>query len=246
MSALRESGAALFDERGLSPDAPLAIRWGAASIAGYLRLAYATGRAEVLRPDFHARAMESPGGSYIGVFWHRVIGLATFFYPRRIRRACLVSRSRDGELLARIVVSLGSRAVRGSSNALDGRAKGGATALRGLARATEEGFHIIVTPDGPKGPAEHLKAGVVMLGAITGRPIVPLGVAVSRFVRLPTWDGTFVPLPFARFVLDYGEPLQVPPDTRDEAIETSRAELERRLREADARAWIHLRREAPR
>ena len=85
-----------------------------------------------------------------------------------------------------------------------------------------------------------------MLGAMTGRPIVPLGFAVSRFARLPTWDGTLLPLPFARFVLSYGEPLRVPPERGEEAIEASRADLERRLREADARAWAHLRMEAPR
>ena len=246
MSAARETGAPPFDESGLNPRAPFFVRLAGSSIAGYLRLVRATARGEVLDPDFHAHAVASPGGAYIGALWHRNLAMPHVFYPARLRRACLVSRSRDGELLARIVVSLGSRAVRGSSSALDGRSKGGAAALRGLARAVEEGFHIVVTPDGPKGPAGRLKPGIVMLGAMTGRPIVPLGFAVSRFARLPTWDGTLLPLPFARFALSYGEPLRVPPERGEEAIEASRADLERRLREADARAWAHLRMEAPR
>ncbi|MEK6711302.1 MAG: lysophospholipid acyltransferase family protein, partial [Nitrospinota bacterium] len=219
MSAARGTQAPAFDEWGCSPQAPLPVRLGAAAIAGYLRLAYAAGRAEVIEPGFHAQALASPGGSYIGVCWHRTMGLTGFFYPRSLPSACLVSRSRDGELLARIVVRLGSRAVRGSSSALGGRSKGGAAALRGLVRAIEAGFHIVVTPDGPKGPPERLKMGVVTLGALAGRPIVPLGVAVSRFLRLPSWDGTIIPLPFARFVLSYGEPLAVPPGRGEEALE---------------------------
>lgn len=244
MSAAGE--APVFDEWGCSPRASLSVRLAGAGIAGYLRLACATSRGEILQPDFHAQALASPGGAYIGVLWHRNLALPYFFYPGSVRRACLVSRSRDGELLAQILVRLDCRSVRGSSSALGGRSKGGAAALRGMARAAEEGFHLVVTPDGPKGPPERLKPGVVMLGALTGRPIVPLGFALSRFARLSTWDGTLVPLPFGRLVLSYGEPLRVPPDKGPGALEASRAELERRLREADARAWARLGRTGPR
>jgi len=236
------STAGVYDEWGCDPRAPLAIRLAAAGIAGLLRLVYATARGECLQPEFHERAIDSPGGAYIGVIWHRHIGLGTFFYPRKIPRVCLVSRSRDGELLARTVAWLGSRCVRGSSSALDGRNKGGAAALHGMARAAEAGFHLIVTPDGPKGPPERIKPGVITLGAMTGRPIVPLGFAVSRFARLPTWDGTLIPLPFARMILAYGEPLEVPRTNDSEVLESRRAELERRLLETNSRALASLER----
>ena len=240
------SAAPVFDERGCDPRAPFSVRLAGASIAGYLKFVRTTARAEVLQPDFHAQALSSPGGTYIGALWHRNLAMPPMFFPAGLRRACLVSRSRDGELLAQILARLESHSVRGSSSSLDGRSKGGSSALRGMARAAEEGFHLVVTPDGPKGPPGHLKPGVVALGAMTGCPIVPIGFAVSRFFRLPSWDGTLIPLPFARFALSYGEPLRVPPERGEGAIEASRAELERRLREADARAWAHLRMEAPR
>jgi len=111
-----------------------------------------------------------------------------------------------------------------------------------MARAAEAGFHLIVTPDGPKGPPERIKPGVITLGAMTGRPIVPLGFAVSRFARLPTWDGTLIPLPFARMILAYGEPLEVPRTNDSEVLESRRAELERRLLETNSRALASLER----
>ncbi|MBI3127299.1 MAG: lysophospholipid acyltransferase family protein [Candidatus Tectomicrobia bacterium] len=245
MTAAGKAGDPRFDARGCNPNAPLLIRLAASSLAGYLRFVSATARVEILEPGFHAGVLASPGGAYIGVFWHRNLSLPYMFYRESVPRACLVSRSRDGELLARIVVSLNSRAVRGSSSGAGGRSKGGAAALLGLKRAIEEGFHLVITPDGPKGPPERLKPGAILLAAMTGLPVVPLGLAASWYFRLPTWDGTIVPLPFSRFVLSYGEPLRVT-DHGDAAIEAGRAELERRLWEAEARAWARLNRTGPR
>lgn len=235
----RGASDARFDAWGLDPDTPFPIRAAAGVLSSYLRLVYATARSECIPAGFHEEAVRSPGGTYIGVLWHRHIAL-----PRAILSglpgACMVSRSRDGELLARVMVNLGVRCVRGSSNSADGRRKGGAEALWAMSQAVEEGFHAVVTPDGPKGPPEGLKMGVVVLGANTGRPIVPMGFAASRYWRLSTWDGTVIPMPFTRVVLCYGEPLKVERTDDPAELERQRAELERRLLDANVRAQAEL------
>jgi lysophospholipid acyltransferase (LPLAT)-like uncharacterized protein len=50
--------------------------------------------------------------------------------------------ARDGELVARFVARFGFEVVRGSSS------RGGAEALRMLARSIRDGYDVVVVPDG--------------------------------------------------------------------------------------------------
>lgn len=228
MSAEGRPETPAYDDLGRDPGAPVLTRLAAGGVSGLLRLIYLTVEGISLQPEFHARVLSSLDESHIGVFWHRHIGIAPYFFPT-LPWVCLASRSRDGELLARIMAKLGGKSVRGSSGRMDGRNKGGSSALRQLARAAEGGWHPIFTPDGPVGPPDKVKPGVIFMGAMTGRPIVPLGFAATRSFRLPTWDGTIVPLPFAKLVVSYGEAMEIPPGIDDAGLEAHKAELESRL-----------------
>ena len=86
----------------------------------------------------------------------------------------LISQHQDGEIIARIISRFGHRAVRGSST------RGGALALRELIRLGRSGADLVVTPDGPKGPRQVAKLGVVQLAKATGLPIVPLAFSCSK------------------------------------------------------------------
>jgi lysophospholipid acyltransferase (LPLAT)-like uncharacterized protein len=86
----------------------------------------------------------------------------------------LISQHGDGEIIARIIARFGHEAVRGSST------RGGAGALRALIKLGRSGRDVVVTPDGPKGPRQVAKLGVVQLAKATGLPIVPLTFACSK------------------------------------------------------------------
>jgi lysophospholipid acyltransferase (LPLAT)-like uncharacterized protein len=144
---------------------------------------------------------------------------------RRVR--VLTSRSRDGRLMAAFARRFGLRIVRGSSS------RGGARALRALARAVRAGEDVALVPDGPRGPARRLQPGIVALAATTGAPIVPVGVAARPARRLRSWDRFMVPAPFARCALVFGDLLEV---SRAEAREAARGRIERALEEATAAA----------
>jgi lysophospholipid acyltransferase (LPLAT)-like uncharacterized protein len=160
--------------------------------------------------------------------WHGRI-LMVPWLNQRLRRTrgaraprVLASRSRDGELVARWVAHFGLSVVRGSSS------RGGAEALRALATAVRAGQDVAVVPDGPRGPREQLQAGLVVLAAVTGAPVVPLGFAARPARRLASWDRLLVPWPFARAAVVFGKAATVP---RGADRETARADLERALRE---------------
>lgn len=113
------------------------------------------------------------GTRAIFAFWHARQLLMPFAY-RGDRAYVLISQHQDGEIIARIVERFGFLAVRGSST------RGGVEALRELIRLGHSGADLVVTPDGPKGPAQVAKIGVIQLARATGLPIVPITAACSK------------------------------------------------------------------
>jgi len=167
--------------------------------------------------------------------WHGRILLLPRLYGRRGSHV-LASRSRDGELVARWMTRFGLVPVRGSST------RGGGEALRQLARALREGGEVVVVPDGPTGPREVLKSGVIALARLSGAPIVPTAVGASREWRLGSWDEFRIPKPFARCVVRFGEPIRIPAGADRATLEATRKDVEAALQsltwqvDAEARA----------
>ncbi|HKQ33874.1 MAG TPA: lysophospholipid acyltransferase family protein [Nitrospiraceae bacterium] len=113
------------------------------------------------------------GRHIILAFWHAQQLMVPIGY-RGTRGNVLISQHRDGEIIARVIARFGHGAVRGSST------RGGALALRELIRLGRSGVDLVVTPDGPKGPRQVAKLGVVQLAKATGLPIVPLAFGCSK------------------------------------------------------------------
>lgn len=169
------------------------------------------------------------GRGMIFAFWHsRQLMMPLAYRGRRIH--VLISRHRDGEIIARLIGRFGFHSVRGSTT------RGGMTALRSLIRAGEEGGDLCVTPDGPKGPAQVAKPGVVHLAKATGLPIVPVTFGCSKKKLCASWDRFLIPLPFSRGLFLWGQPILVSPDASDSEVEAKRRELEAALNELTARA----------
>lgn len=170
-------------------------------------------------------------GPAIFAVWHNRLALSLRLYTRFIQKhhpprrlAAMVSASRDGGLLARVLTLFGVQPVRGSSS------RRGAQALREMTSWAERGYDLAITPDGPRGPRYQVQWGAVDLAALCGRPLIPVSYDLSRCRRLGSWDGFLVPLPFATCRVRFGEPLAVPREVDAAGREACRAEFERRLR----------------
>ena len=158
----------------------------------------------------------------IYVVWHARLLLMPYLYGRRGFRV-LISRSEDGAMVSDLVRRFGFVTVRGSSS------RGGAGGLRSLARAIGEGHSVVVVPDGPQGPREVLKAGIVVLARLTGARVVPAALGASSEWRVRSWDEFRIPKPFSRCVVRFGEPVLVPRDIDGAGEETARKEIEAAL-----------------
>ena len=144
---------------------------------------------------------------FILAFWHRRLLMMPLAYPfkRKDRGvAILASDSKDGERSTATWKWFGIHAVRGTA------ADDGAKALVRMIRAVKDGWDFGITPDGPKGPRQELKPGVIALARKTGATIVPVCVAYDRVFELKTWDAMPIPLPFAQCIVRYGAPMDIP------------------------------------
>jgi hypothetical protein len=175
-----------------------------------------------LRLRFHTAektnpyAIEGPD-RFIYCVWHDQL-LIPIFGGKHRHTAALVSQNQDGSFVAAGLRSAGILPVRGSSS------RGGAQALRQLIREAE-GRHIVITPDGPRGPRRELSMGIVFLAAHSGRAIVPTAFTCERGWRFGTgWTDLLVPKPFSKVHLLTGEPLRIPTDHPDLKHELQRVQ----------------------
>jgi lysophospholipid acyltransferase (LPLAT)-like uncharacterized protein len=162
------------------------------------------------------------GPPLVWVFWHNRLLVAAMFWVRRLqprRGAVLISRSKDGEILAGVVTKLGGEPVRGSSS------KGGASALAELARRMGEPCDAWITPDGPRGPRYTVHPGAVWLAQTTGARVMPVTVEVSSCWRLKSWDAFIIPKPFSLVEVTLHPLHEVPPATDADSIQAECARL---------------------
>lgn len=174
---------------------------------------------------------EDAGSPVIVCFWHnRILGITFAFdriYPKkRAGVTVLTSPSKDGEILAQLVGAFGMKSVRGSSS------RRGSQALLELVKLIRSGRDIAITPDGPRGPRYSLGPGIILLAQTTGTRIVPAHASFSRCVRMKTWDGFIIPLPFSKVSVTIDEALAIPAELTAEEFETKRQNLEDLLKHA--------------
>jgi lysophospholipid acyltransferase (LPLAT)-like uncharacterized protein len=165
------------------------------------------------------------GGPVVYAVWHGRMLMIPARYASLRRFHVLASRSRDGELLSRFVRGFGVEAVRGSSS------RGAGAALLTLARLLRrEAAHVVVVPDGPRGPRFVAQAGAVLLAHLGHAPILPVGFGAWPRTEVGSWDRFVIPHPFARAAFVFGEPIRVEAGADRERLEAARLDLEGALR----------------
>ncbi|HDS15273.1 MAG TPA: DUF374 domain-containing protein [Proteobacteria bacterium] len=179
----------------------------------------------VINGEFEARQVAA-GRGCVYVTWHqRLFNIYFIHRPRRL--SIMISRSRDGDLVAEVARRLGYESVRGSSS------RGGSTAMFELVEKLRcrPGLCAGMLGDGPRGPARKLKPGAVRIAQLTGLPLLPMacGARWARFFA--SWDRFLLPLPFSPLVVIFGDPIWVPASTSTQEFEDIRQQVENRLNE---------------
>ncbi|KQW21143.1 hypothetical protein ASC80_13535 [Afipia sp. Root123D2] len=206
--------------------------------AEFLRLVWLTNRFTMEPIDVYERL--EPDMPVIVAFWHGQHFMMPFLKRKKYPAKVLVSRHRDGEINAIAAERLNVGTVRGSGD--HGAAfhrKGGVGAFKNMVRALDQKFNMALTADVPK-VSRKAGLGIIMLARESGRPIVPVAIATSRFKRLNNWDRSVIHLPFGRGVMMGGDLIRVPPDADSATMETLRQQLETELNAITRRAYAYV------
>jgi hypothetical protein len=164
-----------------------------------------------------------PNDRYIGALWHNRLLLFPFVLKRYLperRGAALISASRDGAMLADLIERFDFEVVRGSSS------RQGASAIRQLAEVIASGRDVVITPDGPRGPAYELGQGIIYLAQQSGAEVVPVNMEYSRCWRVKSWDRFILPRPFSKVRVIFAPPHRVASTSTAEEFERERARLQ--------------------
>ncbi len=169
----------------------------------------------------HVDAITKAGHQPILALWHGRILAATPYFQRR-GIVAMASENFDGEWIARLLGKFGYGAARGSTS------RSGPAALRQLVRDVKA-HGVAFTLDGPRGPAEVAQPGAVWLAKATGQPLLPFHSEGASTWTLDSWDRTQIPKPFTTVAMAIAEPIYVPRDADDAALEAWRQRLQQAL-----------------
>lgn len=161
---------------------------------------------------------------YIFCCWHNRLFLGPHLLPRNRIINALQSSHSDGMITSIAFKYLGMNVILGSSM------KGGMQAFRKMVKCIKNGESIAITPDGPKGPKETVKEGVIKLAQITGIPIVPLVWSTKKFKLIDSWDNFVIPFPFSKGIYTFGKPIYVDKKISENNFEILRLEVESEIK----------------
>ena len=159
-------------------------------------------------------------------FWHNRIFFCSYFLYKKVFKkglhlTVLISQSKDGEWIAKIVKMWGGDTARGSTT------RGGKGALLGLYRnLRRKNGAVVTTPDGPKGPVYKFQGGTLGLSQMTQVPIVPVTYSAKKAWVFNSWDKFIVPKPFTKAYVAFGEPITIQQDISEKEFEKQRQQAE--------------------
>lgn len=167
--------------------------------------------------------------NFIVAFWHGTMFLPWYVFRNR-KIVALISQSKDGELLARVLKHWNYKVIRGSSS------KGGDEALNTMIEFAKNGYSVAITPDGPKGPPLKMKAGAIITAKKSNLPLILVGVYYKKKRILKSWDSFQIPYPFSEVNLVLSKPIYIDSDLTYDETSKKIIEYENYLNELQSKA----------
>ena len=169
-------------------------------------------------------ALDARGECAVLCIWHGE-NFSLWHAKRQLRTLAVISRSRDGELLARVVAKLGFNLARGSSS------RGGSSALHAAVRAMRaQRQSPCIALDGPRGPFHQVKDGVFFLAHHGDAWIMPMRAFYARSIRFSSWDRCYLPLPFSRVRVIYSPPYRLEAtELNEDVLQRERTRLQEKM-----------------
>ncbi|MEQ8823697.1 MAG: glycosyltransferase N-terminal domain-containing protein [Filomicrobium sp.] len=209
--------------------------FGGANLARLIGFVDRTSSRQFDPPDMQQRFIaEQPA---ICACWHGQFMMLACSRPEGLKFSAMVARHGDAELIGEAMRRIGVDLIRGAGAGDRKKDRGGAYALKASMTTLKAGSSVVVTADVPPGPARKAGEGIITLARLSGRPILPIAAATSRYHAFKTWSRLTLNLPYSKLVFTMGDAIHVPRDASPEQLEALRQQLENQLNSITMRAY---------
>ena len=171
----------------------------------------------------------SEKGGYLLACWHETV-LTVSQHQKGIPFCALCSLSSIGQAVAYMMRQMGFHPISGS------RTRGGKEARDEILEFLDKGVPTAITVDGSKGPRRYVKPGIIDLAKKGGVQILPVFTLPDRKWIFNSWDRFRLPKPFAKVIIVYGEPIEIPADIKSEEYESYQEIVKQKLDLLEAKA----------
>lgn len=122
----------------------------------------------------------------------------------------LISPHSDARYLAKVMEKIGHKVISGSTN------KEGFKSLKALIKTLRNGNNIIITPDGPRGPAKQINSNIGYIIQKENSTLIAIRFKCSKYTRISSWDRLIIPRPFSLIEVYFSAKNNNSCDTKDE------------------------------
>ena len=170
-------------------------------IAFYIKVCFNTSL-WYLKNDEEITSILKKNKKLIVIFWHNRLLMAPYCWNYNKPFKMLISSHRDGKIISNAVAHLGIETIKGSSN------KNKISSAKEILINLNMNNVVGITPDGPRGPNEKMKEGIVSLLKKTNATVIPLSYSAKFNFKLNSWDKFIFVTPFNKFVAVWGNAIE--------------------------------------
>jgi len=148
--------------------------------------------------------------SFIYALWHDQLLLSPFTWQTKKKIDILISKHKDGDIIADLIKYHGFNSIRGSTNNPNKeKEKNTISSIRKIIKTLKANVSIGITPDGPRGPRHKVSEGTINISRISNKKILPMALAYKKQWVLNTWDKFIIPKPFNKICIVWGDPIDI-------------------------------------
>ena len=175
----------------------------------YVYIVYVSSQKTFINKDnFDKLILENK--SFIYALWHDQLLLSPFTWQTKNRIDILISKHKDGDIIADLIKYHGFNSIRGSTNNPNKeKEKNTISSIRKIIKTLKANVSIGIAPDGPRGPRHKVSEGTINISRISNKKILPMALAYKEQWVLNTWDKFIIPKPFNKICIVWGDPIDI-------------------------------------
>ena len=189
-------------------------------ISVYIKICFHTSK-WIVKEGSNIEALISQKKSFIVCFWHGRLLMMPFCWYFKKKFFMLISAHRDGKLISKAVRYFGIETITGSSSNTK------ISSVKNIIQKLNNNHIVGITPDGPRGPNQEVKEGLISLAKKTNTPIITLSLGAKYKKSLNSWDKFNFVYPFNKIVVVWGNPIYF---KKKDLIEHKKNQLEQELK----------------